>query len=230
MDTFCGLGLPELVIIALVGFVLIGPERSRELALQAGRFMRQVVTSEWWGEFNQVSKAIRDLPNTLMRMSELEEAQAEIRQAMADIEAGAQIDVDFKEALSESKKATAGGKKKKAASGVEPSASDAGATDTLEAVTESSGANASMPEADTAGAKADASAAVEAEMGTSEEGGAAAAVDVRTEAADADASMSEVEIDAEEPIIDAVADDAALAAADAPPVSPDDPEGEAADV
>ncbi|MBN1430416.1 MAG: hypothetical protein JXB07_18750 [Anaerolineae bacterium] len=88
------MGLPELLVIALISFVLIGPERSKDLALKAGRFLRQATTSEWWHEFNQVSKAIKDLPTTLIRMSEIEEAQAEIRRAMTDIEAGTQLSFD----------------------------------------------------------------------------------------------------------------------------------------
>ena len=94
MDTLCGIGLPELIIIVLIGFVLIGPERSQELALKMGRLLRQVMTSEWWHEFNQVSKAIKDLPTTLIRMSEIEEAQKEIRQAMVDIETSTQVGFD----------------------------------------------------------------------------------------------------------------------------------------
>jgi len=85
METLCGVGLPEMVIIALVGFVVVGPERSKEVALQAGRFLRKVLSSEWWGEFNQITTAIRDLPNTLVRLAELEEAQAEFKDVMGEI-------------------------------------------------------------------------------------------------------------------------------------------------
>lgn len=79
MDTLCGVGLPELIILILVGFVVIGPERSRELALTLGRWMRRFMQSAWWREFNQVSAALRDLPTTLVRMAELEDAMRQIR-------------------------------------------------------------------------------------------------------------------------------------------------------
>lgn len=92
MDTICGLGLPELVILALLGFVVIGPERSHEVALKTGRFLRSVMTSTWWREFNQVAQAIRDMPTTLVRMAEIEETQAELRQAMSDIQDSTQVD------------------------------------------------------------------------------------------------------------------------------------------
>lgn len=86
MDTFCGLGLPELVIITLVGFVLIGPERARELALQLGKVLRKVMKSPWWREFNQVTDSIRNLPTTLVRMAELEETQEDLKRELRDIE------------------------------------------------------------------------------------------------------------------------------------------------
>jgi len=37
-----GIGLPELMVIAIVGIVVFGPERLPELARQAGRFVRQM--------------------------------------------------------------------------------------------------------------------------------------------------------------------------------------------
>jgi Sec-independent protein translocase protein TatA len=94
MDTLCGIGLPELIILALLGFVVIGPERSREVALQLGRWLRTVMQSPWWQEFNQITDSIRNLPTTLVRMAELEETQQELQRAMNDIERDARIDVN----------------------------------------------------------------------------------------------------------------------------------------
>lgn len=37
-----GIGLPELVVIMIVGLVVFGPDRLPELARQAGRFVRQL--------------------------------------------------------------------------------------------------------------------------------------------------------------------------------------------
>ena len=85
MDTLCGVGLPELIILFLIGFVVIGPERSQEVALIVGRWLRSLMTSSWWKEFNQITNSIRNLPTTLVRMAELEEAQADINRAMGEI-------------------------------------------------------------------------------------------------------------------------------------------------
>jgi Sec-independent protein translocase protein TatA len=86
VDTLCGVGLPELIILALVIFVVVGPERARDVALTLGRWLRRLITSEWWKEFNQIARAIQDLPNTLVRMAEIEEAQAELKRAMSEID------------------------------------------------------------------------------------------------------------------------------------------------
>jgi Sec-independent protein translocase protein TatA len=104
VDTLCGIGLPELIILALLGFVLIGPERSREVALKLGRFLRSMMTSAWWREFNQIRQALRDLPTTLVRMAEIEEVQAELKRTVGDIGQAATID------FSEGGKRTATGK------------------------------------------------------------------------------------------------------------------------
>jgi Sec-independent protein translocase protein TatA len=93
VDTICGVGLPELVILALLGFIVIGPERSREVALSAGRFLRQVMTSSWWEELLSITKLVRNLPNTLVQMAaEIEETQAELKRTMQDIEDLARTD------------------------------------------------------------------------------------------------------------------------------------------
>ena len=68
-----------MIIVAIIGFVIIGPERSRELAVQAGRAIRTAMNSTWWRELTQVSSALRDLPTTLVRMAELEDELKQVR-------------------------------------------------------------------------------------------------------------------------------------------------------
>ena len=86
MDAICGVGLPELVIVALLAFIVVGPERSREVALQVGRFLRGVMRSGWWRDINEIGGALRNLPTTLVRMAELEEAQADLQRTMQEID------------------------------------------------------------------------------------------------------------------------------------------------
>ena len=103
MDTLCGVGLPELIIVILIGFVVIGPERSRALALQLGRWLSKAMRSPWWREFNQVTQSLRDLPNTLVRMAELEEAQADIRRTLEELDHETRIDLNERQAAAQAR-------------------------------------------------------------------------------------------------------------------------------
>lgn len=95
----CGLGGPEVLILAVLLFVVFGPDRTREVALTAGRFLRRLMQSEWWTDFTRMAREIRDLPNTLVRMAELEETQAELEKNLADIRGA--IDVDLERDLAQ---------------------------------------------------------------------------------------------------------------------------------
>jgi len=88
----CGLGGPELVILALLLFVVFGPQRTREVALAAGRFLRRLMQSEWWTDFMRMVDEIRDLPATLVRMAELEETQAELEKTVSELKGGLDLD------------------------------------------------------------------------------------------------------------------------------------------
>ena len=81
----CGIGGPELLILALLAFVVIGPERTRQVAVEAGRLLRKEMRSEWWAEFNQMAHTLRNLPATLVHLAELEEVQAQLQRSLEDI-------------------------------------------------------------------------------------------------------------------------------------------------
>lgn len=82
----CGLGAPEMIIIALMSYVVLGPERTRSTALDAGRLLRRVMRSVWWRDFSRLARDLRDLPNTLVRLAELEEMQAELQKNVSEIQ------------------------------------------------------------------------------------------------------------------------------------------------
>lgn len=86
----CGLGGPEVIVIALLGYIIFGPQRTQEAALAAGRTLRKVMRTGWWREFTQMASEIRRLPTTLVRLAELEEMQAELQR---DVE-GLRDDID----------------------------------------------------------------------------------------------------------------------------------------
>ncbi len=101
MNTVCGIGIPELVLLVLLVFVVVGPERSRETALEIGRFLGKLLRSKWWKEISEITEALRDLPTTLIRMAELEDMQSELRETLSDIQKGTKLDQEDKQILAE---------------------------------------------------------------------------------------------------------------------------------
>ncbi|MCO5221666.1 MAG: twin-arginine translocase TatA/TatE family subunit [Thermomicrobiales bacterium] len=67
---FLGMGVQEIVIIAIVGLIIFGPDRLPELAGQAGKLLRDArrMTTDLQGEFERESGVnVRDLRNQVDR-------------------------------------------------------------------------------------------------------------------------------------------------------------------
>ena len=81
MDGIFGVGLAEMVIIALALFVIGGPENTAKWARQAGRAMRQV--REAWAEFTKdLEKELGPEGKELMDVTrELGQGAAELRRS-----------------------------------------------------------------------------------------------------------------------------------------------------
>jgi len=109
MDTLCGIGLPELLVLALLAFILLGPERTREVALTLGRWLGGAMRSGWWREAQAIANAARDLPGALVRMAELEEAQSDLKRTFAEIERAAHADPSHPDTPPETGPATSPG-------------------------------------------------------------------------------------------------------------------------
>lgn len=78
MDGIFGVGITEMVIIALVLFVVGGPENTAKWARQAGRFVRQM--REMWAEF------MKDIESELgPEGKELMDVTRELGQGAADL-------------------------------------------------------------------------------------------------------------------------------------------------
>ena len=84
---FLGIGPLELIVVLIIAFIVVGPERLPELARSVGKTMRDVralsqgLTNEWQREIDSVSKteAGEGLQESLTRP--FKEAQAELEQA-----------------------------------------------------------------------------------------------------------------------------------------------------
>ena len=73
-----GIGPLELIFILLIAFIIIGPGDMAKTGRTIGRFLRNVVTSQWWMNMRKASHELRRLPYTLMREANLEDAAQEI--------------------------------------------------------------------------------------------------------------------------------------------------------
>ena len=77
---FLGIGPLELVFILLITLTVLGPKDISKTGRTIGRFLRKVVTSQWWSGFRQTSREIRQLPITLMREASIEDTLNELNE------------------------------------------------------------------------------------------------------------------------------------------------------
>ena len=75
-----GIGPLEVLFILLIAFAVLGPGDMAKTGRTVGRFLRKVVTSQWWSGFRAASREIKQLPITLMREASLEEATNSINE------------------------------------------------------------------------------------------------------------------------------------------------------
>lgn len=68
-----GIGPLELLFIILIALIVLGPNDMVKTGRTIGKFLRNIVTSQVWRNFQQASKDLRKLPNKLMREAGLEE-------------------------------------------------------------------------------------------------------------------------------------------------------------
>lgn len=85
MDIF-GIGATELVFIALLILILLGPKDLEKTGRTIGRFLRDMTRSEGWRAFRDTSREIRNLPNRLMREANLEDIQKDVGQIGKEVE------------------------------------------------------------------------------------------------------------------------------------------------
>ena len=90
-----GIGPMEFIFILLLVLIIMGPKDMTKAGLSIGRFLRKVVTSDWWKTFREASKELGHLPNKLIRDAGLEEEAKEINEGLQDIAKVSKI--DFKE-------------------------------------------------------------------------------------------------------------------------------------
>jgi Sec-independent protein translocase protein TatA len=82
-----GVGLSELIFIVIIALIVLGPKDMQKAGKTIGKWMRDIVTSDWWKVFQQTSRELRTLPNKLMR-----EANEDLNQFQQDIRTASSFD------------------------------------------------------------------------------------------------------------------------------------------
>ena len=79
-----GIGPQELIFIVIIALIVLGPKDMQKAGRTIGRWLNKVVKSDGWKAFQQTSRELRNLPNTLMREAnmDLTEAEKDIRKSM----------------------------------------------------------------------------------------------------------------------------------------------------
>ncbi len=70
-----GIGPLELLFIFLIALVVMGPEDLSKAGRTLGRWLRDLVQSDFWKTFKATSKELKTLPNRLMREANLEDLE-----------------------------------------------------------------------------------------------------------------------------------------------------------
>jgi Sec-independent protein translocase protein TatA len=95
-----GIGPFEFVLILLIALMMLGPGDMAKTGRTIGRFLRRIVTSEWWNGFQKASREVRQLPYTLMREANIEDVAKELKNTISignyeDANPGSTLKQDF---------------------------------------------------------------------------------------------------------------------------------------
>ena len=77
-----GIGPMELFFIVLLAIIILGPKDMVKAGRTVGRFMRDVLKSDYYRAIVSSSREIRDLPTRLMREANLEDDLKEVDRLM----------------------------------------------------------------------------------------------------------------------------------------------------
>lgn len=87
-----GVGGQEFILILILLILVLGPERAPQAARAVGKQWRKLTKSEWWIAISQMAQAVRNLPQSLTKLAEIEEVQSQLAQ---DLETVQKVKQDF---------------------------------------------------------------------------------------------------------------------------------------
>jgi len=84
-----GIGPMELFFIVILAIIVLGPKDMAKAGRTVGKFLRDIVQSDYYRAFRSSSRELRNLPNRLIREANLEEEMKEVdkfmREAASDL-------------------------------------------------------------------------------------------------------------------------------------------------
>lgn len=78
-------GALELIFILLIAFIVLGPKKAVKAAADVGRWIRKLVSSDFWRELTAMSSEIQDLPKRMMDEAEIQKTIDEIERSTRDV-------------------------------------------------------------------------------------------------------------------------------------------------
>ena len=84
---FLNVGILELLFILLLALIVLGPRKAIQAAGDVGRWIKQIVSSDFWREIVTTSREIKELPKKLMDDAELQKTIEELDRSTAEVNA-----------------------------------------------------------------------------------------------------------------------------------------------
>lgn len=78
---FLGIGPLELLLIAVIAIIVLGPKGMVNGAREAGKAIRKIIRSPIWSEIVDTSREIRDFPRKIAREAGIEQDIEELRRS-----------------------------------------------------------------------------------------------------------------------------------------------------
>lgn len=75
---FLNIGLPELFLVLVLAFIVLGPEKLNRTLYDFARMLRKLFRSEQWQTASSIYRDIRQYPAKIMKEAQLEDIQKEL--------------------------------------------------------------------------------------------------------------------------------------------------------
>jgi Sec-independent protein translocase protein TatA len=79
-----GIGPLELLILAVIALIVLGPKGLTDLGHKTGRIVRKITRSPIWNDLVSTSRDINELPKKIMRDVDLEDELHDIQNVATD--------------------------------------------------------------------------------------------------------------------------------------------------